>query len=176
MKRSSRQLEELIALKQKNDVDKIIIFFMNSFRSKSGIYVKLMRSLKEMEELTKFQSSTIDTFLRRRSALEQDTFLEFTGKIQELQMQLIVWTIPKNFRKLNHYAVDIPTLPVGGMHRLSLRMRSRKDEPPSIWDTHGISGNVIADLVALSTALYPQELNPWNSCEEPLHSSTVEQS
>ena len=62
MKRSSRQLEEFIALKQKNDVDKIIIFFMNSFRSKSGIYVKLMRSLKEMEELTKFQSSTIDTF------------------------------------------------------------------------------------------------------------------
>ena len=49
--------------------------------------------------------------------------------------------------------------------------------PPSIWDTHGISGNVFANPDALSSAPYPQELNQWSSSiEEPLHSSTVEKS
>ena len=57
----------------------------------------------------------------------------------------------------------------------SIGMPSRKDGPPSIWDTHGFSGNVIADPAASSSALYPQELNPWSSgISEPIHSSTAE--
>ena len=65
----------------------------------------------------------------------------------------------------------------GGMLSRSIGMPSRKDEPPSIWDTHGISGNVFANPDATSSAPYPQELNPWSSStEEPLHSSTVEKS
>ena len=51
-----------------------------------------------------------------------------------------------------------------------------REGPPSIWDTHGISGNVFADPLASSSAPYPQELHQWNSSEEPLHSSTVEKS
>ena len=52
-------------------------------------------------------------------------------------------------------------------------MPSRREGPPSIWDTHGISGNVFADPDASSSAPYPQELHQWNSSrEEPLHSST----
>ena len=59
----------------------------------------------------------------------------------------------------------------------SVGMPSRREGPPSIWDTHGISGNVFANPVAYSSAPYPQELNPWCSGkEEPLHSSTVEKS
>ena len=39
--------------------------------------------------------------------------------------------------------VSFPPHPVpGGMRRRSIGMPSRKDGPPSIWDTHGISGNV----------------------------------
>ena len=54
---------------------------------------------------------------------------------------------------------------------------SRREGPPSIWDTHGISGNVFANPDASSSAPYPQELNPWSSrTEEPIHSSTVEKS
>ena len=77
---------------------------------------------------------------------------------------------------LNQYAVDIPTLPVpGGMLSRSIGMPSSKDGPPSIWDTHGLSGNVFASPVASSTAPYPQELNPWSShMSEPIHSSTAE--
>ena len=42
-------------------------------------------SLNETEELKEFQSSTFDTFARRRLVEDQDTILELTGKIQELQ-------------------------------------------------------------------------------------------
>ena len=42
------------------------------------------KSLNEMEELKKFQSSTFDTFARRRLVEDQDTILELTGKVQEL--------------------------------------------------------------------------------------------
>ena len=43
------------------------------------------KSLTEMEELKKFQSSTFDTIARKRLVEDQDTILELTGKIQELQ-------------------------------------------------------------------------------------------
>ena len=42
-------------------------------------------------------------------------------------------------------------------------MPSRQNGPPSIWDTHGISGNVFANPTASSSAPYPQELNSWSS-------------
>ena len=62
-----------------------------------------------------------------------------------------------------------------GMLRHSFVSPCRKEWPPSIWDTHCISGNVFADPHASSSAPYPQELHQWNSSiEEPLHSSTVE--
>ena len=74
--------------------------------------------------------------------------------------------------------MSFPLHPVlGGMLSRSTGMPSRKNGPPSIWDTHGISGNVFVNPDASSSAPYPQELHQWNSSiEEPLHSSTVEKS
>ena len=71
------------------------------------------------------------------------------------------------------------TIPISsnseGMLSRSFGVPSRREGPPSIWDTHGISGNVFVNPDASLSALYPQELNQWNSSsEEPLHSSTVE--
>ena len=44
MKRSSRSRKNFVVLiKERNEVDKIINFFMNSYWSKTGIFVKLMR-------------------------------------------------------------------------------------------------------------------------------------
>ena len=51
----------------------------------------------------------------------------------------------------------------GGMLSRSLGMPSRNNGSPSIWDTHGISGNVFANPTASSSAPYPQESNPWIS-------------
>ena len=74
--------------------------------------------------------------------------------------------------------VSFPPHPIpGGMLSRSIGMPSRREGPPSIWDTHGNSGNVFANPVASSSAPSPQELNPWSSGrEEPIHSSTVEKS
>ena len=69
-------------------------------------------SLKEIEELKKFQSSTFDTKARGRLVEDQDTILELTGKIQELQNEINCRMIQEIFKMLNQYAVDIPTLPV----------------------------------------------------------------
>ena len=53
---------------------------MNNCWNKIVIFVKLMRkSLNEMEELKKFQSSTFDTIARRRLVEDRDTILEPTG-------------------------------------------------------------------------------------------------
>ena len=103
----------------------------------------------------------------------------------------------KTSRGSEHYFViirqstgtaEIATLPVDqchspphsipeGMLRHSFVSPSRREGPPSIWDTHGISGNVFANPDASSSAPYPQELHQWNSSiEEPLHSSAVEKS
>ena len=78
---------------------------------------------------------------------------------------------------LNQYVtsqpVSFPPHPIpGGMVSRSIGMPSRREGPPSIWDTHGISGNVFANPVASSSALYPQELNLWSShISEQIHLS-----
>ena len=51
----------------------------------------------------------------------------------------------------------------GVMPSRSLGVPSRNNAPPSIWDTHGKKGNVSANPTASSSALYPQESNPWIS-------------
>ena len=51
-----------------------------------------------MEELRKFQSSTFDTIARRRSVEDQDTILELTSKIQELQNEINCMSDLKEFQ------------------------------------------------------------------------------
>ena len=120
------------------------------------------KSLNEMEELKKFQSSTFDTVARRRSVEDQDTTLEFTGKIQELQNEIHCMNDSRDFQdaesvRSGHSHVtsqpeSFPRHPIPeGMLSRSIGMPSRKDGPPSIWDTHSISGNVFAGPVVSST-------------------------
>ena len=144
------------------------------------------KSLKEMEESKKFQSSTFDTIARRRSVEDQETILELTGKIQELKNEINCMNDSRDFQDVetvrsghSHIASQpvsfLPHPIPGGMLSRSIGMPSRKEGPPSIWDTHGISGNVFVDPVASSSALCSQELNPWSSGRaEPIHSSTAE--
>ena len=144
------------------------------------------KSLKEMKELKRFQSSTFDTLARRRLAEDRDTIHELTGKIQEIQNEINCMSDSRDFLDaesvrsgLSHVPsqlVSFPPHPIpGGELSRSVVMPSRKDGLPSIWDTHCISGNVCAGPVVSSTAPYPQELNPWSSgTEERIHSSTVE--
>ena len=139
-------------------------------------------SLKEMKELKKFQSSTFDTIARRRIVEDEDTILELTGKIQELQNEINCMNDSRAFQDAesvrsghSHVTSQLVSFPhfqdPGGMLSRSLGIPSRNDRPPSIWDTHCISGNVFANPAASSSAPYPQELNPWSSrMSEPIHS------
>ena len=112
-----------------------------------------MKSLNEMEELKRFQGSTFDEFSRRRLIENQDTILELTGRIQELQKVINCMNDSRDFKDaesarsgLSH----VPSQPAffslfrdpGGMLSRSVGMPSRNDRPPDIWDTHGFSGNI----------------------------------
>ena len=104
------------------------------------------KSLKEMEELKKFQSSTFDTIARRRLVEDQDTVLELTGKIQELQNEINCMNDSRDFQDaesvrsghshVTSQPVSFRPHPVpGGMLSRSFGMPSRKDGPPSISGT-----------------------------------------
>ena len=131
------------------------------------------KSLSEMEELKRFQGSTFDRIARRRLIEDRDTILELTGKIQELQNEINCMNDSRDVQDAesvrsgqSHVAsrpVFFPPHPgPGGMQSRSLGMPSRNNGPPSIWDTHGVSGNVFTNPMA-SSSPYPQELNPWRS-------------
>ena len=56
------------------------------------------RSLTEMEELRKFQCSTFDTMARRKLVEDQDTILELSGRVQELQNEVNCMNDSKDFQ------------------------------------------------------------------------------
>ena len=135
------------------------------------------KSLSEMEVLKKFQSSTFDTIARRRLVEDQDTILELTGRMSDSKEFQDAESIRSGNSHVTSRPVSFPPHPIPeGMLSRSIGMPSRTEGPPSICDTHGIWGNVFVKPDASSSAPYPQELNQWNSSEEPLHSSTVEKS
>ena len=126
-----------------------------------------MKSLHEMEELKRVQGSRFDEFSRRRSIKNQDTVLELTARIQELQNDVNCMNDSRDFKDAesvrsgpSHVTSQPALLPPfrdpGGM-------LSRKDKPPDIWDTHGISGNVFVNPPASSSAPYPGGFKPWIS-------------
>ena len=142
-----------------------------------------------MEELRKFQSSTFEAIARRKLIEDQNTILELSGRVQELQNEVNCMNDSKDFqdaetvRSGNSHVtsrpVSFPPHPTPeGLLRPSFVSPRRTDGPPNIWDTSGISGNVFAHPQASSSAPYPQELNStWRkTIEEPIHMSTVEKS
>ena len=114
--------------------------------------------------------------------------MELSRRLQELQNEENCMNDSKDFkdaesvRSGNSHVTNQPMLfpkhPIPeGMLRPSFVSPRRKEGPPCIWDTPGISGNVFANPPASSSAPYPQELNPWRTTvEEPLHMSTAEKS
>ena len=127
------------------------------------------QSLTEMEELRKFQSSTFDTIARRKLIEDQNTILELSGRVQELQNEVNCMNDSKDFqdaesvRSGNSHVTSRPvsfpphSIPEG-MLRHSFVSPRRKEGPPNIWDTSGISGNVFSNPQASSSAPYPQEI------------------
>ena len=114
--------------------------------------------------------------------------MELSGRLQELQNEVNCMNDSKDFqdaesiRSGNSHITSPPGLfpehpPFEGMLRPSFSSQRQNEEPPSIRDTSGTSGNVFAHPQS-SSALYPQELNSiWKkTVEEPIHMSTAEKS
>ena len=133
------------------------------------------QSLTEMEELRKFQSSTFDTIARRKLIEDQNPILELSGRVQELQNEVKCMNDSLDFqdaesvRSGNSHVtsrpVSFPPHPtLEGMLRHSFVSPRRKEGPPSIWDTHGISGNVFCKstcifISSLSSRIESMEYN-----------------
>ena len=111
------------------------------------------QSLTEMEELRKFQSSTFDTLARRKLIEDQNTIMELSGRLQELQNEVNCMNDSKDFqdaesvRSENSHVTSRPVSfaphPIPeGLLRPSFVSPRRKEGLPDIWDTPGISGNV----------------------------------
>ena len=111
------------------------------------------KRLSEMDELKRFQGSTFETIARRKLIEDRDIILELTGKIQELQNEINCMNDSRGFQDAesvrsghSHVVSQLVSFSLfrdpGGMLSRSVGVPSRNDGPPSIWDTHGTSGNV----------------------------------
>ena len=118
------------------------------------------QNLTEMEEIRKFQSSTFDTHAKLIE--DQNIIMELSGSLQELQNEVNCMNDSKDFQDaesvrsgnshVTSQPVSFPPHPIPeGMLRHSFVSPRRKEGPPSIWDTHGISGNVFANPPASSS-------------------------
>ena len=147
------------------------------------------QNLTEIEELQKFQNSTFDTLTRQKLIEDQNTITQLSGRLQELQNEVNCMNDSQDFqdaesvRSGNSQVTSQPMLfpkhpAFEGLLRPSFVSPQRKEEPPNIWDTSGISGNVFANAQASSSAPYPQKLNSFwkKTVKEPLHMSTAEKS
>ena len=102
-----------------------------------------------MEELKRFQGSTLDTVVRRKLFEDQDIILEPSGKIQDLQNEINYCmnesknvqdaeSVRSGHSHVTSQLVYFPIYPVpGGMLSRPLGMPSRQ-----AFGTHGLSGNV----------------------------------
>ena len=147
------------------------------------------QDLMKMKELQKFQNSTFDEFTKQKFIEDQKIIMELSGRLQELQNEVNCMNDSKDFqdaesiRSGNSHVTSPPGLfprhpPFEGLLKPAFRSQRQTEEPPNIWDTSGISGNVFAHPQASSSAPYPQESNStWKkTIEEPIHMSTAEKS
>ena len=104
------------------------------------------------EQLRRDQLLHVQLLAQNRD-LREATILELTGKIQELRNEVncmndsIDFQDAESVRSGNSHVtsrpMSFPPHPIPeGMLRPSFVSPSRREGPPSIWDTHGISGNV----------------------------------
>ena len=86
-------------LKLKNFNDEKNNFFMNGYCSKIRNYVKLMIKISvKWKNSRSFRVPPSDTIARRRLVEDQDTILELTGKIQDLQNEMNCMNDSKDFQ------------------------------------------------------------------------------
>ena len=96
---SLNEVRLIVLLKETNNFDEIKNFFMNNYCNEIENFVELMWKVSiEMEELKRVQELRVDESSRRRLIENQDTILELTGKIQELQDEVNCMNDSRDFQ------------------------------------------------------------------------------
>ena len=147
------------------------------------------QDLMKMKELQKFQNSTFDEFTKQKFIEDQKIIMELSGRLQKLQNEVNCMNDSKDVRDAesicsgSSHVTSPPGLfprhpPFEGLLKPAFISQRQTEEPPNVWDTSGISGNVFAHPQTSSSAPYPQESNStWKkTIEEPIHMSTAEKS
>ena len=118
-----------------------------SWRQQQDFREVHQQNLTEMEELRKFQSSTFDTIARRKLIEDQNTIMELSGTLQELQNEVNCMNDSKDFqdaesvRSGNSHVTSQPGVfpkhpPFEGLFKPSFISQRRKEGPPDICDTY----------------------------------------
>ena len=111
------------------------------------------QDLIKMKELQKFQNSTFDEFTKQKFIEDQKIIVELSGRLQELQNEVNFMNDSKDFMDAESICSGNPhvTSPSGlfprhppfeGLLKPAFLSQRQTEEPPNIWDTSGISGNV----------------------------------
>ena len=122
------------------------------------------------KELQKFQNSTFDEFTKQKFIEDQKIIMELSGRLQELQNEENCMNDSKDFRDAdsirngNSHVTSPPGLfprhpPFEGLLKPAFISQRQTEEPPNVWDTSGVSGNVFAHPQTSSSVPYPQGLN-----------------
>ena len=112
------------------------------------------QDLMKMKELQKFQNSTFDEFTKQKFIEDQKIIMELSGRLQELQNEVNCMNDSKDFQDaesvrsgnshVTSQPMSFPKHPIlEEMLSHSFVSPRRKEGPPCIWDTHGISGTFL---------------------------------
>ena len=120
------------------------------WRQQQDILEVHQQNLTEMEELQKIQNSTFDEFAQKKFIEDQNTIMELSGRLQNLQNEVNCMNESKDFQDaesvrsgnshVTSQPMSFPAHPIPeGMLRPSFKSQRHTDGPPNIWDTSGKS-------------------------------------
>ena len=113
MKRSSRKKKNFIVLKQKNAVDEIINFFMNSLGTKSGSSWSSWEKSQWNGRIEQILEFYLRHYCKTKISRGSGHILELIGKIQGLQNEVNCMNDSRDFQDAESVrSGHIPTLPV----------------------------------------------------------------
>ena len=124
-----------------------------------------------MEDLKRFQGATFEKNEEKNWSKIEILSLNSLARFRNCNMKLIVMNDSRDFQDaesvrsgqshVTSQSVFFPPYPDPGvMLSRSLRMPSRNDRPPSIWDTHVISGNVFCKSNSVFFSTFSARVEP----------------
>ena len=110
---SLSQVRLIMLIQETNNFDEINNFFMNTYWSKIGIFVKLISEVfLRWKNWSEFKGQESMNFREKDWSKIKTPLMNSRPEFSNYGMKLIVWMIREILKMLNQYAVDNPTLPV----------------------------------------------------------------